>query len=91
MEADHCSETTRRRSADGYEGRGCPPGEKHKLFDSFSVGEAYRGGEAARQRLQHPAAASVGSKHKTKILRSQFWGFIGALLFQILRRFLEGS
>ena len=35
MDADHCSETTRRRSGDGYKGRGCSSVEKHKLFVGF--------------------------------------------------------
>ena len=35
MEADHCFETADRRSGDGYEGRGCPSVQKHKLFVVF--------------------------------------------------------
>ena len=73
MKPDHCSETAGRRSGDGYEGRGCPSVEKHKLFVGFwqvhrmglglgAGGWAYRGGEAAGQSLQYPAAAAVGSK-----------------------------
>ena len=44
MDADHYSETTRRRSGDGYEGRGCPPVEKHQLFVGFLAGAQNGGG-----------------------------------------------
>ena len=78
VEADHCSQAPGRRSGDGYQGHGCPSAEKHKVFVGFlkvhRMGLGGLGGpggagagltevaEAARQRLQHPAAAAVGSE-----------------------------
>ena len=73
VEADHCSQAPGRRSGDGYQGHGCPSVEKHNVFVGFlkvhrmGLGAGAGAGltevaEAARQRLQHPAAAAVGSK-----------------------------
>ena len=71
VEADHCSQAPGRRSGDGYQGHGCPSAEKHNVFVCFlkvhRMGLGAGAGltevaEAARQRLQHPAAAAVGSE-----------------------------